>query len=233
MKKTLSVILVVTLAMTSLTGCGIIKSRSERAKLTEKLLKEKYSEDFVVDKVGGADIFSDRSEFTAFCYPKSDKRVYFKANVNGYNIVDWYDTARLQRKMGDILEQKLSWLQNDYTYKIDVLGSVGYDNSMSVKEYTTAYPNKMRGYIFILVDDSTGKPGRQKMLNALNDMFSAFGDIDDFGLDLLYTDKDTYSTVKNIMDESVEIDSTLVDYFKAGLGIVVKGGKITEEQFKI
>lgn len=109
MKKRICILTVAVLLCNVMTGCGF-----SREKKIEKLLEEKYGEQFVVQKVwkqaDGVTPFS--GDYYAYCYPEGDRELLFRIRVDDFDTKDFHDTyphslvaEELQEQMQEKLDE--------------------------------------------------------------------------------------------------------------------------------
>lgn len=149
-------------------GCGKIIGYEE---LGEKLLEEKYNDEFVVENVQTTSMFEDN--YTVVAYQKDDPTVMFKATVDndGSYIADNYVTKLVCKQLSDTVAKNLDSLKGYYyIYSSTIVDSLELeDPSTTLNEYVSSHPKmKYNIYVFYCPDDLD----KENTYSALSNMFS-------------------------------------------------------------
>lgn len=143
--KILAIILGVLIMST--VGCGRIIGYEE---LAEKLLNEKYHDEFVVENVQSTNVFS--KSYTAIAYQKEHPEMLFKAYVenDGSGISDNYVARLVCEKLSDAVARNLDSLNGIYyIYSTTLIDSLELDDpKISLNEYIETNPD-MPYYLYV------------------------------------------------------------------------------------
>lgn len=186
----------------------IAACKHENANLAEKMLKEKYGEDFVVDKIGNSTFAANGVIHSAFCHPEDNDSILFELWINddGTTFIDKYTEALIGYEMKEEVKDILSEVSGDYAMITDVTSIAdGYTEGTRISEYN----EEINGYVLLAIniDDATDV-APDKLYNAINAMYSRWGNVKG-SLFLYLVDSDAMDDIKECISKSPRIDSIL------------------------
>ena len=148
------------LTSTVLTACG---SNDQRQKDAEKLLTDKYKEEFVVTSYDGQQMMEDY--YTVTAYAKSHPTLPFEANVteDGTSVSDDYVSRRVCSAISEHISLNLSALPCTYYVHTGIMSgdSICPDPNVSVEEFATKWEPYNRYYVYLYLSDEITKSGTQ------------------------------------------------------------------------
>lgn len=207
----LGAIFILLTSMLVLVGCsGKENKKPKEAKTAEKMLKEKYNEEFVTYSVGGRWGTLTNSTFTAICSPKDNPDLKFKAEIDkdGAYMLDEYVT----RKVSYSIEKSLTdYMGNNFEdFYIRVGATFRYTDlnksNMSIEDLYRDHPDA-RFIIDIVIDNKNLKGDYTKNLyNNINSVIKTNPQMK--GKILIYiVTNDTYQKIINYVKDRLDIDS--------------------------
>lgn len=144
--KIFSVIALGVLIMSTV-GCGKVIGYEE---LAEKLLNEKYNDEFVVEKIQSTSLLDEY--YTALAYQKDNPETIFRVYVNndGSGISDNYVSRLVCAQLSDTVARNLDSLNGIYyIYSSTLIDSLELDNPyILLSEYIDTHP-KMKYNIYV------------------------------------------------------------------------------------
>ncbi len=177
-------------------------------KKAQSLLREKYSEDFVVDRMGNGSISGSGYVYSAFCRPSNGETDLFEVWINEEGTVfkDKYKEALVAREMKNEAEDLLLSISGDYAMLVDITGIVdGYEKGTKIKELT----ENVSGYVVLAMSiDDEKNIAPTHVYSTMEQMYRNWKNIKG-GLFLYLVDKDTLNEIKDCMEVNPRIDSTL------------------------
>lgn len=159
MKLVLLSFLILTIAIGG-SGCmssfDIFEDESQnQAEMAEKLLYEKYGEEFVVESLGGRWGTATDGYYTCNCYPKSDESLKFQATVDkDYDyIADEYATKRAEINAANYIYENCLKSIDDNARVFVYSGNQTIDSNnsnLTIEEFLDN--NSIYYYAYIIVD---------------------------------------------------------------------------------
>lgn len=136
----------------NMTGCGKIIGYEE---LAEKLLNEKYNDEFVIEEVQSTNMFDEY--YTVLAYQEDNPDLIFRAHVDndGGGISDNYVNRLVCAQLSDAVARNLDSLKGIYyIYSSTLIDSLELnDPGMMLSEYIETHPKmKYNLYVFYSPD---------------------------------------------------------------------------------
>lgn len=152
-KLIIGVIIMAELVTTAaLTACGTTEDRKRSA---EKLLAEKYKEDFVVTSYDGQQMME--SYYTVTAYAKNHPGLPFEANIddNTGNLSDDYVSRRVCASISERITLNLSGLPCTYYVHTDIMSgdSLCPDPDISVEQFVKDWEPGNRYYVYLYLPE--------------------------------------------------------------------------------
>ena len=209
------------MAMTSvvgISGCSLPgKEKPSEVRIAEKLLHEKYDEEFVIYKMGGRYGTLTNNTFSVISSPKNNPDLKFDAKIakDGTYMTDGY----VSRRVCDLIEKSLTLslntnLKNSVIHVGDASNANASNNShMSIEEYikTTKDP---RFVVYIVTEkDSVTKVSSAELYNSLNIMFKSLPKLSG-SLRIYIATKDAVEKTSAYLEETGRVDHGFEDLLK-------------------
>lgn len=162
---------VMALSIFSLIGCSEIDK--QQAADVEKLLKEKYDQEFKATHIGGRYGTANNDTVTTFVHPKENENLVFKTVMNkeGELQSDTYIPRVISNSLNQILKKELDGAgieSETYTFVMDVDNSSEKNPDISLEEYVTTYkPGYFSGQMIVKDDPDLTAESFEKALQAV------------------------------------------------------------------
>lgn len=220
------------ITMESLSSCGV--SRQEREEKAQRLLTEKYNEQFEIVEVVSQRFGENYYDIVA--YPESDPDIRFWASIDTGD--DYFSDGYVQRclctRLADQIQQNLDEFPG-YSYVYVTLPKIQpkvEDKDIRLEDYVKLYDGVMfHIYIHLCPNDMNDSGIFENLMKSLKGMEALDG--------LLYLyveDEEMFAKVQSYFEEKVEPDidyTTLTEDCKIGRYEVQKGViNISEQQFQ-
>lgn len=183
----------------------------------EKMLKEKYGCEFIVERIGNSSLHKNGTLYSVFCRPKNNKDIIFECWVNneGTTCVDKYKEALIGNEMKTEAEDILSSLNCDYIMATDVTSLVdGYVEGTRISEYG----EDINCYTVLAIDkDSLSDLKPYKLYKAIEDIYRNWRNVKG-SLFLYLVDSDSMNEIREYVESTPRVDSALFN--KCGDGFV-------------
>lgn len=236
----LGVILMVMASMLGLSGCTELgSSKPKEVQLAEKMLKEKYNEEFVVYSIGGRWGTLTNSTFAVVCSPADNPDLKFKAEVekNGAYMHDEYVSRRVSTLIEEALVKSLKDTVNKFVLKVSAGSkSIDSDNSsMSIEEFLKEKPNEKFVVDVIIDKNSLDGVSGKTLYSSLNSMLDTVPKLSG-AIEVYFVTDDILQSSKNYLKEHANTDSEFDDILKNSSSIYSQFGdgvlNMSQEEFE-
>ena len=199
------------LTSSALTACGY---SDQRVKEAERLLGDKYNEEFVVTSYNGQEMMEDY--YTVSAYAKSHPTLPFEASVaeDGTSVSDDYVSRRVCEAISEHININLLSMPCTYYVHTGIMSgdSICSDPNVSVEEFATKWEPYNRYYVYLYLPEEVSQSGADAgeiysaLTNALSDLPQIKGNLS------IYVSDDA---MLGKVHEYVESNTGLYDdYFK-------------------
>lgn len=195
----------------ALTACG---HGDQRQKEAEKLLADKYNEEFVVTSYNGQKVMQDY--YTVSAYAKSHPTIPFEASVteDGTSVSDDYVSRRVCAAVSEHINLNLTALPFTYFVHTGIMSgdSICSDPDVSVEEFATEWEPYNRYYVYLYLPEDISQSGADAgqvysvLANALSDLPQIKGN-----LSVYVSDDDMLAKVSEYVESNTGLYN---DYFK-------------------
>lgn len=214
----LGAIFILLTSMLGLVGCSRKENKKPKeAKTAEKMLKEKYNEEFVTYSVGGRWGTLTNSTFTAICSPKDNPDLKFKAEIDkdGAYMLDEYVSRKVSAKVEESLEKSLKSTAGSFAIKVGATNkSIDSKNSnMSIEEYLKTKGDPGFAIYIVLDKDSLEGVSSNLLYNSLNSMIDSIPKFKG-SMRIYFATKDVLNSTREYLKENANIDSNFQEILK-------------------
>ncbi len=236
----LGVIFMLLTSMLGLVGCsGKENKKPKEAKTAEKMLKEKYNEEFVTYSVGGRWGTLTNSTFTVICSPKDDPDLKFKAEIDkdGGYILDEYVSRKVSAKVEESFTKFFKDHFKDFVIKVDA-GTKTIDSNksdMPIEEFLKINENAKFAIDIVINKDNLSGVSATDLYNAMNSMLKTIPELKG-AIEIYLVTNDVLIKANNYVKEKASVDSEFDELLKGSNSIFsqFKDGSlnISVEEFK-
>lgn len=207
--KTIGVILLSASILTQIAGCA-----SDRARMAEKMLEEKYNKSFEVTKIGKK---SDGSLFDVYC--KSGD-MFFSAKVDndGEYMYDNYDEALLCKDIKDKMSAIIGEIAEDFEIRINVYGGVDQYTQGTAATVISSTPNLLFDIRIAINDDKEVNAEPAALYDVLSRTFRVES-ITGAAI-VAFVDSESMSDIREELNDNPDIDSTLDNLLEEGTTVM-------------
>lgn len=214
----LGVIFMLLTSMLGLVGCsGKENKKPKEAKTAEKMLKEKYNEEFVTYSVGGRWGTLTNSTFTVICSPKDNSDLKFKTEIDkdGAYMLDEYVSRKVSAKVEESLTKSLKGTVESFAIKVGATNkSIDSNNSnISIEEYLKTKGDPGFAVYVVVEKDSLKGVSSDVLYNTLNSMLDSIPKFKG-SMRIYFATKDVLNETSAYLKENANIDSNFQEILK-------------------
>lgn len=231
----------VLVAMLGLSACGLIENEKRPAEvvLAEKLLQEKYNEEFVVHAMGGRWGTLTNNTFTVTCSPKSDLDLKFKAEIrkDGSTMYDEYVSRRVSAIIEEALVASLHAVSSRVVIKVGAVDKIieSSNSHLSLEEYLELKGDSGRFVVYTLLHkDALLETSGSALYDIIYFAIASLPKLNG-SLRFYLVDDSTLDEVVSYLKENANIDSRFDDMVKGSVrvtsGITDGGLTILVDEF--
>lgn len=199
-------------AVTNLIGCQ--EMQQERVQLAQRMLADKYQEEFVVYSQGKSYGTEANNTFTVIAYPEMQKDLKFEAEIEkeGAYMFDQYVSRKISAKIEQQVEKVLASEIDDFEVKIGASNKVTdtVDSNISIEEFVQLEDSLQFAAYIVVNKNEIEKMETQQLYTLISDIYRNIPNIKG-SVRLYFTTIDKIDLVHDYLNETANMDEGFKD----------------------